>query len=138
MLWAVLGTVLGQKIEGCTGEANPFALVEEAGVLKKEVHNGRLYSYAYDGREMQVASVRGTAFEMGLAYGQLLKDQLPVMIEEFYGWAAGYIENNVTFINTLPNFMKRGLGRGGVAIAKRLLDLNYVITKKYTPARWEE
>lgn len=57
----------------------------------KEVLNGRLYSYDYDGRPFQVVSVRGTAFEMGLAYGQLLKDQLPTMIKEFYGWAAGYI-----------------------------------------------
>lgn len=73
-------------------------LVDSPPKLEGEVKNGRLYSYDYDGRAFLVASVRGTAYEMGLAYGQLLKKQLPVMIKEFYGWAAGYIENNVTFV----------------------------------------
>lgn len=75
---------------------------------------------------------------MGFAYGQLFKEELPVMIKEFYGWASGYIENNVTFIESLPGFMKRSIAGTGVGLAKRLLDLNYLITKKFTPKRWDE
>lgn len=30
------------------------------------------------------------------------------------------------------------MGESGISVAKRLLDLNYVITKKYTPKRWED
>ena len=75
---------------------------------------------------------------MGLAYGQLMKEELKVMQKEFYGWAAGYIANNVTQIGMLPKWMRMDIGKNAVSLVKRLLDLNYVITKKYTPQRWED
>lgn len=34
--------------------------------------------------------------------------------------------------------MRVAVGNTGVGLAKRLLDFNYLITKKYTPSRWEE
>lgn len=73
---------------------------------------------------------------MGEAYGTLLKEQLNVMQKEFFEWAAGYIANNVTQIGMLPKWMRHEIGETGVGLAKRLLDLNYLITKKYTPQRW--
>jgi hypothetical protein len=60
------------------------------------------------------------------------------MTRDFYGWAADFIANNVTQIAMLPKWMRHDIGETGVALAKRLLDLNYVITKKYTPKRWED
>lgn len=73
---------------------------------------------------------------MGEAYGKLLKSELKVMQKEFFGWAAGYVANNVTQISMLPKWMRTEIGKSGVSIIKRLLDLNYLITKKYTPKRW--
>ena len=83
-------------------------------------------------------SVKGTAFEMGEAYGTLMKEELKVMVKDFFGWASGFIANNVTQISMLPKWLRQDLGHTGVAIAKKLLDLNYIITKKYTPKRWED
>lgn len=83
-------------------------------------------------------SIRGTAFEMGEAYGTLMKEELKVMVKEFYGWAAGFIANNVTQISMLPKWLRQDIGVTGVDIAKKLLDLNYIITKKYTPRRWDD
>jgi len=51
-------------------------------------------------------SIRGSAFEMGEAYGTLMKDELEVMVKDFYGWAAGFIANNVTQISMLPQFLR--------------------------------
>lgn len=34
--------------------------------------------------------------------------------------------------------MKKGISGSALAIAKKLLDLNYIITRKYTPDRWDE
>lgn len=58
------------------------------------------------------------------------------MVHDFFAWASDYIANNVTQISMLPKWLRHDLGQTGVAIAKRLLDLNYIITKKYTPLRW--
>lgn len=44
----------------------------------------------------------------------------------------------MSVINQLPKFLKENVGKEGVSLAKKLLDLNYLITKKYTPKRWED
>lgn len=75
---------------------------------------------------------------MGQAYGTLMKEELKVMVKDFFGWASGFIANNVTQISMLPKWLRQDLGQTGVTIAKKLLDLNYIITKKYTPKRWED
>ena len=75
---------------------------------------------------------------MGEAYGTLLKEELKVMEKDFFGWASGFIANNVTQIGMLPKWMRHEVGETAVSLIKRLLDLNYVITKKYIPQRWED
>ena len=92
----------------------------------------------YDGRKFYIVSVKGTAYDMGLAYGTLLKSELKVMQKEFFEWAAGYIANNVTQIGFLPKWFRMDLGKTAVGLVKRLLDVNYLITKKYTPQRWND
>lgn len=83
-----------------------------------------------------MVSVRGSAYEMGFAYGSLLKEELNVMQKEFYGWASDFIANNVTEIGMLPKWLRKSIGNAGIGLAKQLLDFNYLITKKYTPRRW--
>ena len=76
---------------------------------------------------------------MGLAYGKLMKNELPPMIDQFFDWAAIYIENNISvIISKLPLFMKDWIGKTGVTLARGLLDLNHIITYKYTPRRFED
>jgi len=60
------------------------------------------------------------------------------MQKEFFGWAANFIANNVTQIGMLPKFLRKDIGRAGVDVAQKLLDVNYLITKKYTPQRWND
>lgn len=68
-----------------------------------------------------------------------MKDELPPMIDGFFQWAAYYIENNVSdVISRLPKFMKNWIGETGVKLARKLLDLNYLITKDYTDPRWDQ
>lgn len=38
----------------------------------------------------------------------------------------------------MPSWLRHQIGESGVSVVKRLLDLNYIITKKYTPQRWED
>ena len=60
------------------------------------------------------------------------------MEKDFFNWAAGFIANNVTQISSLPKWLRMDIGHAGSDIAKKLLDLNYLITKKYTPQRFED
>lgn len=76
---------------------------------------------------------------MGFAYGTLMRKELPPMVDAFYSWFATYIENNVSdVISRLPKFIKTFIGNTGVKLAKHLLNLNYLITKKYTEKRWDD
>lgn len=60
------------------------------------------------------------------------------MEKQFYGWGANFIANNVTQISMLPKWLRHDIGLTGISLAKRMLDLNYIITKKYTPERWDQ
>ena len=106
--------------------------------MVETVLNGKKFTVDYDGRKFYIVSIKGTAEEMGYAYGRLMKDELKVMVKDFFGWAAGYISNNVTQLAQLPRWLRNEIGQSGVAVAKRMLDLNYIITKKYTPQRWDD
>ena len=75
---------------------------------------------------------------MGQAYGTLLKEELAVMQKDFYEWAEHYVETNVSVVAQQPAWLKKIIGKSAVSVAKKLLDLNYFITKKYTPKRWED
>ena len=104
--------VFGQQYSGCTGTANPYPLITDEPKLVAKVPNGQKYVIPYDGRYFYILNVTGNAYEMGYAYGQLMKDELPPMIEGFFDWAAYYIENNVSdVISRLPKFMKYSLIR---------------------------
>lgn len=75
---------------------------------------------------------------MGYAYGTLLKAELNIMIVEIFDWFESYIAKNVSIIAKLPKFLNKWVAKAGLKVAKVLLDLNYKITKKYTPERYDE
>ena len=60
------------------------------------------------------------------------------MQKDFFNWAATFIANNVTQISALPKWLRMDIGHTGSDLAKKLLDLNYLITKKYTPKRFDD
>jgi len=76
---------------------------------------------------------------MGFAYGTLMRKEIPPMVDAFFSWAAYYLENNIsTVIARLPKFIKTFIGKTGVKLARELLNINYLITKKYTEKRWDD
>jgi hypothetical protein len=74
-----IAVIPGDGIAGCTGNENPFDLIDTAPTSVQNVTNGKKYTIDYDGRKFYIVSIKGTAYEMGLAYGQLLKEELKVM-----------------------------------------------------------
>ena len=75
---------------------------------------------------------------MGEAYGNLLQQELATMQKEFFEWAENFVETNVSVIAQRPAWLRKMIGKSAVSVAKQLLDINYFITKKYTPQRWDD
>ena len=75
---------------------------------------------------------------MGYAYGTLFREELAIMEREFFEWAEKFITTNVSVIAQQPAWLKNIIGKSAISVAKKLLDLNYFITKKYTPQRWDD
>lgn len=75
---------------------------------------------------------------MGEAYGNLLQQELATMQKEFFEWAENFVETNVSVVAQRPAWLRKMIGKSAVSVAKQLLDINYFITKKYTPQRWDD
>jgi len=68
---------------------------------------------------------------MGYAYGQMLAEGVKYNIED------NLIEKQIINITHLPIFYAKLLSKAGLSIVKGLLDINWYITKPYTPERYE-
>ena len=64
--------------DGCPGSVNLNPLVETPPSLVAQVSNGRKYTIPYDGRFFYILDLNGSAYEMGLAEGHLMKEEMLV------------------------------------------------------------
>jgi len=70
---AIVGIAMAVQIEGCTGQAIDFPLIDDEPDLVETTINGKKFTVDYDGRKFYIVSIRGTAEEMGYAYGKLMR-----------------------------------------------------------------
>lgn len=72
---------------------------------------------------------------MGKAYGQLMateiRQNLNAMLEYLY-------EQGGQVLDFLPKFMRKLLTKSGLNIWNSMLDLNYQVTRAYTPKRYKQ
>lgn len=64
-------------VDGCDGTVNDQPLITDEPTLVATVENGKKYTIDYDGRKFYILVLNGTAYHMGYAYGQLMKEELP-------------------------------------------------------------
>lgn len=71
---------------GCSGTENNVPYYTEAPMLTKSVKNGKLYEVGDDkwNSTVKMIHVYGSDYEMGYAYGELLKDEIKAVIEEAF------------------------------------------------------
>lgn len=60
--------------------------------------NGKKYVTPYDGRLFYLLNLNGSAYDMGYAYGQLMKEEIPQMVDVFDEFVKWIILNNVSSI----------------------------------------
>jgi hypothetical protein len=88
-----------------------------------------------------VARLKGTPYEMGKAFGTLFKDELQTQLDNFFKYYGDQVHHRRTQIeqgieSKLPKFLAEPLAKGTIGLLKGLLDLNVVITRKYTNPRY--
>jgi len=60
------------------------------------------------------------------------------MNDIFWPWAKDFVIASMKEDKTIPNFLIDLLEPSLIPLADYLLDLNYYITARYTPERWNE
>eukprot|EP00003_Mantamonas_plastica_P022198 TRINITY_DN3728_c1_g1_i5.p1 TRINITY_DN3728_c1_g1~~TRINITY_DN3728_c1_g1_i5.p1 ORF type:complete len:503 (+),score=159.67 TRINITY_DN3728_c1_g1_i5:1773-3281(+) len=110
--------------------ANTIPIYNQPPVYNKAVPNGKLYIAGPPDDRVYLTHVYGTAYEMGKAHGQLLKDQIQKMLPEMYNHIYEQIDSSIDF---LPEDVRKFVEEYGLDAA---LQLTVDITKKYTPGYW--
>jgi hypothetical protein len=83
-----------------------------------------------------VAKLKGTHYEMGKAFGTMFKVEIPSLISKFFAYYGDQIETTVE--KKIPKWMADRVTKGTIGLLRSLLDLNVIITKKYTNPRYYE
>lgn len=67
-----------------------------------------------------------------------MKAELNEMIPVLFEWFESFIATNVSVINKLPAPIKKWIASKAIWGAQGLLNLNWLITKPYTPQRFQD
>lgn len=101
-------------------------------LLKKHQY-GQLYEIGTGTTTMKLLHAYGTMYQMGLAQGVLLKEDLNVFIAELWDYIEEQIEGALP--KKMPKFLKKGSSNFALGT---VLDLNYEITLPYTNKKYYE
>mmetsp|Transcript_6283 Transcript_6283/g.9131 ORF Transcript_6283/g.9131 Transcript_6283/m.9131 type:complete len:431 (+) Transcript_6283:29-1321(+) len=120
--------------EKCTGQPNtkPFVIAEDNMTLMKQVKNGKLYKVNKQSADtyMYVLHVWGEPKEMGIAHGQLFKEELGNLLKTYMDYLDKFIGKYIPY---LPEYWKELVAKYGLNAA---LDLTWEATRLYTPQRF--
>ncbi|KAL9647253.1 hypothetical protein ABK040_012605 [Willaertia magna] len=116
----------------CNGSPNTATIYTKPPVFLSKTTNGKHYMAGEGADAIHVLHLYGTAYEMGLAYGQLLKQEIANLINNYTIYLEELVRNN-SFLKNLPKEVADYIALFGLDAA---LDLNYEITKSYVPQRF--
>jgi hypothetical protein len=116
----------------CQGQPNNNPIINEEPVLVKTIANGKKYTVGKGDDSIYLIHVYGTPYEWGKAAGELMREELQDMIPTYYRYLDEMIAH---YIKYMPETWAKVVAEIGLDMA---LDLNYEITKKYTPQRFQD
>jgi isopenicillin-N N-acyltransferase like protein len=124
----------------CNLIKNELPLVDEEPKLLMEVKNGQKLLIGdpnnTQGNYLYIANLKGTHEEMGKAFGEMFKEEMEIVLNDFYDYYMDQLET--VLAKKLPKFMAEKVTGGVRSLLKKILDLNIRITKKYTNPRYYE
>lgn len=108
---AAQGTTIRKDPLGCTGTPNMYPIWDEQPTLLKEVPQGRLYRVDSVSPPILVTHLWGSAYQMGYAHGQLLKE--PIL--SLYAQTTAYFERQAEkYFDQLPAWLAEILAQLGL------------------------
>lgn len=118
----------------CTGQPNtqPFIIAEDNMTLLRTVKNAKLYKVNQQSKTtyMYVLHVWGEPYEMGLAQGQIFKDELHDLFTTYLDYLDKFISEYIPY---LPEYWRELIAKYGLNAG---LDLTWEATRLYTPQRF--
>jgi len=117
----------------CKGKYNTNPIIRDEPTLISSVPNGKRFSVGSGYNKINIVHVYGgTPYDMGYALGKMMSKELAVLIPEYFA----YLEKTIAdVIKILPPLIANWIAELGLDGA---LDLNYEITREYTPPWYEE
>ncbi|CAF1152987.1 unnamed protein product [Rotaria sp. Silwood1] len=117
----------------CKGKLNTNEILREEPRFVNSVPNGKRFIVGQGYDKINIVHVYGgTPYDMGYAFGQLMSEDLKQIVPEYFTYLENMIED---LIKQLPPFIAKWIVEFGLRGA---LDLNYDITRKYTPPWYNE
>lgn len=113
----------------CHGTPNLNAIIDVPPVFVKSVPNGKLYTAGSGDETIWLVHVYGTPYEMGYAYGQLLKDQTTAIITQMVAHLEQEVQSDID--KYIGKDMAAFVAKYGLVAG---LDYTYEATKSYTPS----
>ncbi|CAF3927397.1 unnamed protein product [Adineta steineri] len=117
----------------CKGVINTHEILREEPEFVSSVPNGKRFVVGSGYDKINIVHVYGgTPYDMGLALGKLMSEDLQHLVPEYFAYLDNKIED---LIKTLPPLVAKWIAELGLLGA---LDLNYEITRFYTPPWYDE
>lgn len=133
-----------QAYPGCGGTVNNQPILDVPMQLVDSVPNGKKYviQSSVNDTHLTVLALKGSSYEMGVAYGTLMKHDILENIPGMFDYIAERADDLLDQLKDLlpwilkwiPNLMKLEKRE----LVQALLNLQYETTKKYTPQRFTD
>jgi hypothetical protein len=114
----------------CSGKPNTNPVVPFSPVFVSKVTNGERWTVATGEDLITMLYVKGSAYDMGLAFGQMMKAELTELVPNFFKYIDAQLES---YLSKLPEAVRDFIVTYGLEGA---LDLTIDATKPFTPARF--
>jgi len=128
----------------CTGTINEWPLIDSPPQLVDSVVNGKRYNIQSElnNTHVDILVLRGSWSEIGTAYGTLMKDDLndalmgmfDYIVSQYDDWIQLVKANLPFWLKWIPDLLTLTHEQQLAAI----LDIQYAVTIKFTPARYEQ
>lgn len=118
----------------CTGSLNSFDPFITQGSMQQvaSVPNGLMFTAGPLDNQITVVHLYGSAYEMGLAHGQLLREQITYVLTSFLPWVDTQLP---PFFASLPRIVQDAIADAGVEAG---LELEALMTELWTPDHFLE
>src|ERR1700733_8770043 len=82
----------------CEGKINDKPILNLEPILAREVANGSKYIIDNNGEKMYLLNITGTPWELGYAYGSLLKDEIRGLVNAYFSYIRQHAEEELKII----------------------------------------